>query len=435
MKQLSKTDFIHYLNCPESLWLLRNKPNEYPVGEFSLFLEKLIKEGYEVEAYAKKLFANAEDIPESKPENYTAQILQKSNKRIFYQPSFLTNKGAFARVDVLEKLPDGSFHIYEVKSSSSIKKDKKHNHLKDACFQKYVLTECGYSVSKVSIIHLSKEFVKNGEIDAHKLLEKVDVTADIELLYSATVNEINAAINFINKPIDLDGCTCLEKTRSNHCDAFNYFNQTIPEHSIYKLNRISVKKILELRDLGVLNLSDVPDNFELSEKQRLHIISLKRKQPIINQTKIEEELGKLKFPLYFIDYETYPTAVPIVEGFKPHQHLVFQVSLHTMQENGEITHYEYLANNLDLPKDMLAGMQQATNGNTGTFISWHASFEISKNKELINQVPEYKNYLEYINANTYDLEQLFFTKYADYRFLGKTSIKKRTTCISSSFKL
>jgi hypothetical protein len=44
-------------------------------------------------------------------------------------------------MDVLEKLDDGTFHIYEIKSSTSIKKDKKHNHLKDACFQKYVMTE------------------------------------------------------------------------------------------------------------------------------------------------------------------------------------------------------------------------------------------------------------------------------------------------------
>ena len=38
MHQLTKTDFIQYLNCPESLWLLKNKPEDFPKGEFSLFL-------------------------------------------------------------------------------------------------------------------------------------------------------------------------------------------------------------------------------------------------------------------------------------------------------------------------------------------------------------------------------------------------------------
>ena len=40
--QLTKTNFIQYLHCPESLWLLKNKEEDYPKGEFSLFLEKLI---------------------------------------------------------------------------------------------------------------------------------------------------------------------------------------------------------------------------------------------------------------------------------------------------------------------------------------------------------------------------------------------------------
>ena len=48
MHQLTKTDFKYYLDCPESIWLLKNKPQVYPKGEFSLFAEKLIKEGYDL---------------------------------------------------------------------------------------------------------------------------------------------------------------------------------------------------------------------------------------------------------------------------------------------------------------------------------------------------------------------------------------------------
>ena len=161
MHQLTKTDFIQYLNCPESLGLLKNEPTIYNdlKGEFSLFLEKLIEEGYEVEEYAKQLFENGIDLPEDASPEYT-KIELASENTVFFQPSLLTAKGVFARVDILEKLADGSIHIYEIKSSTSIKKDKKHNHLKDACFQKFVLQECGYKVSKVSIINLNKDRFK-----------------------------------------------------------------------------------------------------------------------------------------------------------------------------------------------------------------------------------------------------------------------------------
>ena len=49
MKVLSKTDFIHYLRCPDSLWLEKYKPDKFNKGITSSFLLKLIKEGYEVE--------------------------------------------------------------------------------------------------------------------------------------------------------------------------------------------------------------------------------------------------------------------------------------------------------------------------------------------------------------------------------------------------
>ena len=53
--QLSKTDFKYYLDCPESLWLKKNKPDKYNGGEFTLFEEKLASEGYEFENYVKIL--------------------------------------------------------------------------------------------------------------------------------------------------------------------------------------------------------------------------------------------------------------------------------------------------------------------------------------------------------------------------------------------
>ncbi len=98
---------------------------------------------------------------------------------------FRTSKGVFARIDILERLADNTWHIYESKSSTSIKKDRKHRQIEDACFQKYVLTECGYVVSKVSIIHLNKEYIKQGAIVANELLEITDVTEAVDGIYSS----------------------------------------------------------------------------------------------------------------------------------------------------------------------------------------------------------------------------------------------------------
>ncbi|WP_282136027.1 DUF2779 domain-containing protein [Seonamhaeicola maritimus] len=429
--QLSKTNFIQYLHCPESLWLLKNKKEDYPKGEFSLFLEKLIKEGYEVEAYAQELFPNGIKLSSFITPQETLKAL-KDNGCYYFQPSFVTEKGAYAIIDILKRNNDDTWHIYEVKSSSSIKTDKKHNHLKDACFQKYVMTECGYNISQVSIIHLNKEYVKQGDIVPCELLEIVDVTHEVNNLYSATVNQINASLNFIKTDINLTRCSCIEKTRSNHCDAFRYFNPQIQEHSIYELNRISAKKLEDLRGLGVLGIKDIPNNFNLSDKQQLQVLSIIKEEPIIDRQAIKEELSKLKFPLHFIDYETYPTAVPKLDGMSPHQHVTFQVSIHTLSSDSKLNHYEFLSDTLELPTKLLEFIEETT-GKTGTFISWYAPFETGRNKEMMQQFPEHKSYLEYINQHMFDLETIFHTNYVDYRFLGKTSIKNVLPILEPKF--
>lgn len=417
--QLSKTNFIQYLNCPQSLWLLKNKPDNYLKGEFSLFLEKLIKEGYEVEEYAKLLFPNGIYLPESNSPQFTEQQLNSDNK-VFFQPSFMTKKGVFARIDVLEKLDDGSFHIYEIKSASSIKKGK----IEDVCFQKYVLQECGYSVSKISIIHLNKDYVRLGEIIQGELLEIVEVTQQLDTIYSTIVNEINAASNFIAKEtINENECSCKYKTRRNHCDSFKYFNKDVPEFSIYEIARISAKKIGKLINNNQLGILDIPLDFELSAIQQTQVASVRQELVLINKPAIERALAKLNFPLHFVDYETFPTAVPKLDNMRPHNHLVFQVSIHTMQENADLTHFEWLGDKLEQPVEMLKQMQDFT-GLTGTFISWNAPFEVGRNKDMSVWIPQFNAYLHFMNTHMFDLETVFKGDYVDYRFGGRTSIKK-----------
>ncbi len=421
--KLTKTDFKYYLDCPESIWLLKNKPEVYPKGEFSLFAEKLIKEGYEVEAYAKQLFENGIDIPDNASPDFTRRIINEGGT-IYFQPSFITQKDIFARVDILERLVDGTWHIYEVKSSTSIKKDRKHRQIEDACFQKYVLTEIGYRISEVSIIHLKKEYTKQGNIDANNLLEIEQITEAVDEIYPTVVNNINSASNFINKEaINETVCSCKHKTRSNHCDSFRYFNKTIPEYSIYEIGRISAKKIGLLANNEQLSILDIPLDFELNVNQQTQVESVKQELPIVNVPNIKKELDQLRFPLHFIDYETYASAIPKLDGLSPHEHLTFQVSIHSLTEDGQLTHFEYLLDEMKMPFEMLQKIQDFT-GSTGTFVSWHASFEIGRNNDLVKWLPQFTNYLTYINEHTYDLETIFKKDYIDYRFHGSSSIKK-----------
>ena len=61
----------------------------------------------------------------------------------------------------------------------------------------------------------------------------------------------------------------------------------------------------------------------------------------------DQLLKDLEYPLYFFDYETYTAAIPILDGFSPHQHMPFQVSIHELDLDGNLKHFEYLAEKID----------------------------------------------------------------------------------------
>lgn len=107
---LSKSDFLQFRNFPESLWLKKNRPDLYPKIEMSEYDIKLSDDGYEVEEIAQKLFSNGIGNIDHD------QLLDDKNSNIFFQVSF-SDDTIFCRTDILVKLSNGKWNIYEVKST------------------------------------------------------------------------------------------------------------------------------------------------------------------------------------------------------------------------------------------------------------------------------------------------------------------------------
>lgn len=403
--QLTKTDFIQYLNCPKSLWLLQNAADEYPHGEFSVFLQKLTREGYEVEHYVRQFFNNAE------------------GRTVDFQKIFKTEDGLFARADALED-GDGGTILYEIKSSTSVKTDAAHNHIKDACFQMICAERTGYLIEAVSIVHLNGDYVRAGDIVPEELLIFENVTERVREIEAETAAEIDSALALLRE-IDLDraGCSCLDKSRSHHCDTFALFNPDIPTPSIYSLPRLSAKKRADLISSGIFDLLAIPDEYALTANQMGVVCAAKSGEPIINREGIRAFIDALRFPLHFLDYETYASAVPLLDRTSPHKHFPVQYSMHILQDDGAIAHHEYLEREARLP-DRLLERLRADVGEDGSIISWHASFEKTRNKEMGELFPAYVEFLANLNSRMVDLEDVFKSDYVDARFDGSTSIKK-----------
>jgi hypothetical protein len=224
-------------------------------------------------------------------------------------------------------------------------------------------------------------------------------------------------------------CSCLYKGRSSHCTTFSYCNRdlNVPDYSVHDLNRIgnSKKYLTELVDSGILNIADVPIDERLKSKKLNQVLVHKSQKPIINKETLKEELDSLEFPLYFLDYETYPTAIPPFTGYKPYQHIVFQYSLHVLRSKDSVPeHYECLIFDGD-PSEKISKSLRENIGDKGTIISWYATFENTRNKELGKMLPEYKNFFDSVVSRTYDLMKIVEDQhYVHPEFYGRSSIKK-----------
>ena len=68
------------------------------------------------------------------------------------------------------------------------------------------------------------------------------------------------------------------------------------------------------------------------------------KRNTIDHEKIAAFLETLSYPLYFLGFETFNSAIPLYDGVKPYQHLPFQYSLHYQKKKGgKVYHTEFLA--------------------------------------------------------------------------------------------
>ena len=421
---LTKTDFKEFLLCDKCLWLKKKRPEEYTPGEFSLFLQKLIKDGYEVEEYVQKLFPDGVFVTGNKETLLarTQELLHGSNS--IFQATFETKDGLFAKIDILNfNTETGKWDIYEVKASSEIKTDLKHNHIKDVGFQTIVAEDAGVNVGDSYIIYINKEYRRSGEVDINQLFIIENVTEQIREEKEAVRAEIERALAMLKKDdISLAGCDCLYKSHGQRCDCFHKFNPQVPEYSVHHI--VQGNKLRQLLDMGVLEIADIPEDFDLTDIQRDKVTLQKTGRPMIDTEAIDETLGQLTFPLYFLDYETYGTPIPLLDGYKTNQQIVFQVSVHKLDTDGTLEHFEYLADGLPGATNGLLDALRGCVGPVGSVIVWYESFEKGRNMELAELHPEHRGFLEDINSRVFDLMKVFKDDYQHPDFQGTASIKK-----------
>lgn len=431
MQIITKTIFIDFRNCPKNVWLKLHKPELLEKFELSDFEKQLIEQGNEVENHARKLFPNGlEVLSRGEEAGKETEKHMKLKTSAIFQATFIVD-GFMARNDVLayDKKND-CWDLYEIKGTNSLKETgDERNHIDDLTFQAVVLGRANIKVGKTYLIHLNKEYVRSGELDYKNLFTTEDLTETVRNKMEEIGNLMDGAREYLNKENEpATGCDCNYRGRSRHCATFAYSHPEVPEYSVHDLSRIgsSKKKLQFFVENEIFSLENIPNDYELSEIQTNQLIAHKTQKPSINLEEIREQINSLNFPLYFLDYETYAPAIPYFQNYSPYNRIPFQFSLHILREpNEKPEHVEFLHPNRSDPSELVAELLEKYIKSDGTVIVWNKTFEKTMNTDIGKRVPKYREIMERINTQMYDLMDIFSKQHFIHpNFHGSASIKK-----------
>ena len=386
---LSKTNFIHYLECPCRLWL--EKMHKELVPPTNATTQRLFDQGNLIDEKAHELFPGGFAVQGYNLDGYNnTKHALAGEADVLYQPTIVVD-GLSCRADILVRSGDG-WDLHEVKMSTSISED----HYNDAAFQKMCFDRAGVKLNKVFLSHINNQYVRKGDIDVKEIFIDQDISGEVEARRGFVEEEVTKARLVYEWGNILQSEYVQQCKDPANCEWIKIWADTLSEDD----------RVTLLRGVTMSANKELPT---------LHI----------DKQGIREELDRFEYPLYFFDYETYTTALPPFNGYHPYQQIPFQFAVYVVEYPGAIpVTYDFLMKTFEDPVTPLLEMFKEVMGTKGTVISWNASFEKTRNKEMAQAYPEYAELLAAVNERTYDLMTIFKQGlYVDPAFGGSNSLK------------
>jgi predicted RecB family nuclease len=139
---------------------------------------------------------------------------------------------------------------------------------------------------------------------------------------------------------------------------------------------------------------------------------------------IGEELRKLRYPLYFADFETVNPALPRFAGMRPYDQIPFQWSVHVQRDPGTVPeHLEFLATDRSDPRQAFISALCDVLGDRGSIVVYHQQFESQRLADLATWLPEFSARINRIQRRLCDLLPIVRDHVYHPAFGGSYSLK------------
>ena len=409
--KISKSRFVSGIQCSKKLYFDLYRHDLKP--PISNSLELLFASGNTIGMLARQFFPNGKDATPKSFYDFSDSILNtkqwiKDGVQTIYEASFFYEE-TLSALDILHKEGEEIWAI-EVKSSTSVK----DYHLIDASLQYWVMTQAGTPPDKFFLMYIDNNYIRKEEIKPKLLFKRSDITEKVKSKFDwvgVNLQKLKSIQKESEPSIEI-GKHCLSPFE---CEYMHHCWKHIPEkNSVFELTNARGKSWKLYQD-NILHLSEIPDDFKLTNKQQIQVNGVKFNQSNIETEAIRNFLSVWTFPLYFFDFETIFPAIPILENTSPFQQIPFQYSLHILREpNGEIEHKEFLADpqhfdpnsNLDPRLELIQRMKNDL-GDSGSIVAYNATFEMNILKGLSKSYPDHSKWLNSVIGRFVDLYIVF----------------------------
>jgi predicted RecB family nuclease len=418
--RISKSKFVAGVQCLKRLYWQVHQPELAAKPDAAT--EAIMEQGHEVGMLARELFPSGVEVSSEggldQAIRATRELVANREVPAIFEGVF-EHDGVLVRVDVLHRRRDGRFRLVEVKSSTSVKEE----HLDDVGIQSRVVSRCGVDLASVCLAHINRNYVfDGGSIDVRRLFKIRNLTRRVQRLQPKLTFQLRAAFTVLSMPTAPDvkpGRQCMSPVA---CEFFDRCNPPLPDDHIGHLPRLHASAEEALEELGVESIREVPDNFELTEIQRRAATCVQTGEPWFNP-ELGVVLESLRYPLYFVDFESVNPAVPRFPSMRPYDQLPFQWSVHVLRQPGaEPQHYEFLATDASDPRrEFIESLCDAL-GESGNIVVYSA-FESQRLSELGAYLPEFADRIKQIQKRLWDLLPVVRNNVYHPAFAGSYSLK------------
>ncbi len=213
---------------------------------------------------------------------------------------------------------------------------------------------------------------------------------------------------------------CFQKLRSvpNYNSANKYL-------SFRGFKEGNIEDKYQLINEGHYKFDDVPEVWLEKENHKIQRDCYDNGTEYVDKDKMRYWFNQLEYPIYHLDFETFPCPLPRFAGENPYRQSVFEFSLHIERRPG---YCDKVNDNIiflndecfdderkDLAEAIVKNFKFNEDGTLkGTMLAQNTSFEIGRLKELAELFPEYRDKLLAICDKSADLIHLLKTKESLY---------------------